>query len=747
LVDQDNVGATATEAQRTAPATRRSRLTASLEYVVVAGWVLAVGWPFIRPDRFVVGFDAVAYSGPSFAVTRHQWAHGRVPFWNSGSFGGALQLGNPQAGVLYPLKLLGFGLSTNRALGVIVFAHVLLLGLSTVWLVRTVLRRHAPAGTIAAVVLVGSGAVMTKSIQFEQILVVAWLPLLLGFTFRVVERPHPRRSMVALAVASSMALVAGHPQLVYIIAPLVAVFAVAAALALGRRQRLVHIAIAGIAAAALASPQLLPAAQATARQADTTQARQTAARSPDYHAQATQLVPTLLGNPFSPDPVEEAGSFEGVSYVGVVGAVLALVGWIDLRRRRARSATWLLGAFAAAALLLALGPATKMHGAAVRLLPGYQLARVPARWMVDITMLIALGAAQGVHALRSGRNGWRTRFVIATACVAVAVVGLFSHSQIPTARTAIVWLVLGGATVWAATSRHFARLTATALIVLSAGELWRQQRHSFARVSLHRVAIETTASPIQEFLAGQPGRSLAITNDDFERPDYLVRGLRPNTNDFFGARSLDGYDGGVMVTARWADAVSPLTEDSLDASQPLRVALAHPVNTVLAARLGVRYLVTDITRPDAAPAVVGWTGPVLTDGPLAVWENPAFVGETVVRESNGKTLPTPAMVEARHDGYMRVVVTDGQVGNRATVRIDEQFTPDWSVTVDGHEAKAEVVDELYVGTTVGPGRHTIVFRYRPTSFVVGLVVAAATVVAGLAAFVIAGRRDRARAAK
>jgi hypothetical protein len=645
------------------------------------------------------------------------------------------------------LKMLGFGLSTNRALGVIVFAHVMLLGLSTVWLVRTALRRHAPAATVAAVVLVGSGMVMTKSIQFEQILVVAWLPLLLGLSFRVIERPHPRRSMVALTLTSSLALVAGHPQLVYIIAPLVAAFATAAALSLGRRQRLVHIAIAGLAAAALAAPQLLPATQATGRQADTTQARQTAARSPAYHAQAALLVPTLLGNSFSPDPVEEAGSFEGVSFVGVVGAVLALVGWIDLRRRRGRLATWLLGAFGAVVLLLALGPATRLHGAAVRFLPIYQLARVPARWMVDITMLVALGAAQGVHALRSGRNGWRTRFSTAAACVVVAVVGLFSHSQIPTARTALVWLALGGATAWAATSRHFTRLAATGLVVLSAAELWRQQRHSFARVSLRSVAVETTPSPIQTFLAGRPGRSLAITNDVFDHPDYLVRGLRPNTNDFFGARSLDGYDGGVMVTARWADAVTVLTEGYLDASQPLRGALARPVNTMLAARLGVHYLVADITRPDTAEAVRGWSGPVLTDGPLAVWENPAFLGEAVVRELAGTTLPTAGIVDSRHDGYIRIVVPDGQIRNQGTIRIDEQFTPDWSVAVDGREVKAEVVDALYVGTTIGPGLHTVVFRYRQTSFVVGLFICAATTLAGLAAFVIAGRRDRARAAK
>jgi hypothetical protein len=731
--------------------TSHGRYRGISEYLVAGVWSLIVAWPFIRPDRFVAGFDALAYSGPSFAVARRQWGAGHVPLWNSGSFGGAPQLGNPQAGVLYPLKVLGFGLSTNRAMGVIVFAHVMLLGLSTVWLVRAVLGRHAPAATIASVIVVGSGAVMTKTIQFEQMLVIAWLPLLLGFAFRVIERQRPRRSMMALVVVSSLALVAGHPQLVYIIAPLVAAFTVAAAIALGRPRRLVHIVVAGLAAAALASPQLLPAAQATARQADTTVARQLAARSPAYHVQAPVLAPTVFGNVRSSNPVEEAQSFEGVSFVGVAAGVLALVGWLDLRRRRShdrvRRAMLLLGGFGIAALLLALGPATKLHGAAVRILPGYELARVPARWMVDVTMLVSLAAAQAVHALRSSRTGWRSRAAIAVAGAALAIVGLFSETQIPNGRTALIWLCLAGATAWAIGSKHFTRIAAAGLVALAVGELWMQQRHSFARTSLRAEAVGKNPTPIAGFLATRPGRSIAITNDDFDHIDYLELGLRPNTNDFFGARSLDGYDGGVMVTERWATAATALTEGYLDASQPLRGAVAMPVNTAISARLGVHYLVTDTTRSDAASAVVGWSGPVFTDGSLAVWENPAFVGEAVVRETAGATPPTAGVVESRRDGYVRVVVTEGQIRVGATVRIDEQFTPDWSVTIDGHDAKASVVDELYVGTTLGPGPHTVVFRYRPTSFFIGLAIAAVTVVAGLIAFVVAGRRDRARVAK
>jgi hypothetical protein len=198
-----------------------------------------------------------------------------------------------------------------------------------------------------------------------------------------------------------------------------------------------------------------------------------------------------------------------------------------------------------------------------------------------------------------------------------------------------------------------------------------------------------------------------------------------------------------MVTARWADAVLSLTGGEVDASLPLRSNLMVPVNPVAAARLGVHYLVTDTTRSDAATAATGWTGPVVTDGVLAVWENPEFVGEAVIADPDGDRTPRRAAeVVDRRDGYVRVVVRDGQAEEKATVRIDEQFTPDWHVTVDGQAAKPLVVDGLYIGTAVGPGSHVIVFRYQPRSFKIGVVLAVATFVAGAGVLAVGERRRR-----
>ncbi len=106
------------------------------------------------------------------------WRAGRLPLWNEYIFGGVTHLGNPPTGALYPPKVIGLFFDTNRAMGVLVAAHLVLLAVGMVLLVRR-LGCRPPAGFAAAVVVCANGAVLTRATQFEQILVFAWLPLLL----------------------------------------------------------------------------------------------------------------------------------------------------------------------------------------------------------------------------------------------------------------------------------------------------------------------------------------------------------------------------------------------------------------------------------------------------------------------------------------------------------------------------------------------------------------------------------------
>ena len=104
-----------------------------------------------------------------------QW---RIPFLNEFIFGTVPHLGNHAVGVLYPPRLIALLFGSSLGHGLIVVGHMLMLGLGMVALSRR-LGLSALGGAIAGVVVVLIGSTQTKTVQFEQIQPLAWLPLLL----------------------------------------------------------------------------------------------------------------------------------------------------------------------------------------------------------------------------------------------------------------------------------------------------------------------------------------------------------------------------------------------------------------------------------------------------------------------------------------------------------------------------------------------------------------------------------------
>ena len=119
---------------------------------------------------------------------------------------------------------------------------------------------------------------------------------------------------------------------------------------------------------------------------------------------------------------------------------------------------------------------------------------------------------------------------------------------------------------------------------------------------------------------------LALT-DDGQTVEYEVPGMRPNANVLAGVPSIDGYDGGVQITERWADALRRFQPDP-PIDLPLRNSLTLPIEPEPLARLGVRYILLDNKRPPDV-FIPGWDGPLASDDNFDVWENPAWLGDAV----------------------------------------------------------------------------------------------------------------------
>jgi Bacterial membrane protein YfhO len=73
--------------------------------------------------------------------------------------------------------------------------------------------------------------------------------------------------------------------------------------------------------------------------------------------------------------------------------------------------------------------------------------------------------------------------------------------------------------------------------------------------------------------------------------------------------------------------------------------------------------------------------------------------------------------------------------------LSDNWFPGWRASVDGREVPVERVDYLFRGVRLGPGEHTVEFRYRPLSWRLGWIVSLVSL-AVLALALIAGTRRR-----
>ena len=163
--------------------------------------------------------------------------------------------------------------------------------------------------------------------------------------------------------------------------------------------------------------------------------------------------------------------------------------------------------------------------------------------------------------------------------------------------------------------------------VLVGGELTGAARQGFARGVLSANAPETATGEALAFLqANSEGRTLAFTFDELGDSAYLAPALRPNVNATLGVASIDGYDGGVQITERWA-AVFRALIPGFNPQLTLRGQITEPLDPATWARLGVRYVLID-ARGTGADLLPGWPQAV-GNAEFAVYENPTWHGEAV----------------------------------------------------------------------------------------------------------------------
>ncbi len=103
----------------------------------------------------------------------------------------------------------------------------------------------------------------------------------------------------------------------------------------------------------------------------------------------------------------------------------------------------------------------------------------------------------------------------------------------------------------------------------------------------------------------------------------------------------------------------------------------------------------------------------------AIVENFPDNSKTLIRKNEQKSLAGSANVKYITPDRLSVEVETGSSG---FLVVSEQYYPGWRAYIDGKETPVYAVDGILRGVLLSEGKHTVVFEYKPLSFLIGVIV-------------------------
>ena len=614
---------------------------------------LAFFWQLAFTDRILARGDTFAYFTPYWDARDAALRDGRLPLWSPDLFMGAPLLANSQLGTFYPPNWPLAGQPAPDAIRLSILLHVAWAFGGVYLLARRTTGVGRLAALAAALVYAFSGHVGAHVEQINQLQGLAWLPWALLLQDRALARPLLYTPLLGVVLA--LQLLSGHTQTVFITGVGLGVYGLASGRWRFLPVLLGAVLVAGLLALPQLAPTLeltgvsnrsggFSQNQATAfsfspfvfgrgllPSYDRTlfgeyvaypgviglglallgvMARNpsppTPARPPSPPSSVGALRPTQAGrggiaselplerttlqDPLSPE-WRSAPRHEGEAEGRVGGGAQRRgEGLLRIVRRWRPSARVVWGLVALVGLGLALGLYNPLYWWLASL-PGFNLFRVPARWLALFTIGAAMLAALGVQALidAPGRSRWR---LLAGVGLVVGVLAALSPlaTRTPEMVPATTPELISFAG-WAAALAAFVALVALSgrlrvaapllLVAALAVELFAAARvlpyndlvppdiYSASRFTIDQLrAFERNALP--------PGRSLSISNLYFDPGDRatlearfaalglspdavntaftaikMQETLAPNLSLTWGVPSIDGFDGGLLPTAHY----------------------------------------------------------------------------------------------------------------------------------------------------------------------------------------------------
>jgi hypothetical protein len=527
-------------------------------------------WKIALTNRVLVGLDLFAYFYPYRDYAREMLLSGQMPLWNPYLFMGAPFLANSQAAVLYPLHWPFLWLSAPKQIAWSIVAHIWLAGAGTYVFGRWVACLRPMAAFITAVVFALGGFLGAQAEHINQLNASAWLPWLLLCVQAATAHRAERRWVAVLCGGGivGMVLLAGHTQAAYIVLFGTAIFALLGGFQVSKRQRWKR-SLTGIASLAgmcgigmlLAAGQLLP----------TLELSRFSVRSGGLaynEAASFSLKPGLVPKAFLPPLIWEPPFSEYVAYIGLLGLVLASLGaWAVVKHKH--PGLQLLG-IALLGVFLAFGAYNPVYYVLYKLVPGFDLFRVPARWMLLYSFGVAVLAGIGLEALPKVRG-------LKLAIAGLLILELFVAGQRlaynnPTASIAFDSMRTAPSHLLADSSPEPFRFLSMSDIGYDPGDLTDLQsmyEKSLSKEAIYDLIVVTKMKEVLAF-------NLPLRHRIF---------------------SVDGYDGGLLPISNYVLLERLfLAQEDIWPDGRLRQQLRRVPPSDLLSLLNVKYVITDKTQ-------------------------------------------------------------------------------------------------------------------------------------------------------
>jgi hypothetical protein len=710
-----------------------------------------------------------------------QMLDGNFPLWNPHIYCGAPFLAGFQSALLYPLNVLYLILPLSKAINWSITLHAFLGGLFFyLWALKRGLHPLACFLAGAEFILCAPHFLHIYAGHLPNLCTMIWAPLLFLAIDGILEKPSAGWCLLGVA-GVAMQILAGHVQYAYYTGIAASIYLTIRLYgAPGRLKALLCFATFYVGAAVLAAAQILPGIEAgrdTLRGMGVPYEFAALFSFPPENL-ITWVVPAFFGDTVHFPYWGRWYLWEMSLFVSVTGFSLALYA-VVFRPGRER---FILLAMMTILLLLAMGSYLPWFSLLQAWLPGFKLFRGVSKFIFQATLFVILLSAMGLDCLiRDGlRKRWWTLSVLAATAALSLILGLairqsslspsglwlgFMHWLFSTGQ---VYLQAGAIpnSLAVAKAGEFAAL----VLAVLAGTCILIAAILFLRIpNLWKASLLVSLAVVELFCADLPAR--ASFRLEAAYPADMVESFRKKPGEH---RILNPYNPNLAMSMGWRDVwghdpLIPRRYGEFMAWMQ-QVEITQAVSSVfqfhyhpLLKMLGCRYMLTPVDgrielaelTGDIMPraALVGqWAVESDRDRAFAIMGQAGFDPQRLVvleRDPNlpaGKVSGNQGMVMVLEESTDHLTI-EADVKAASILVVTDSFMEGWRIVSLAGSASGsyEIIPANYAlrGVPLTPGHHHFRMEYRPISFVIGVWLSLAGVVAWLAiaGFLLWRRRD------